>query len=174
MLFRSIMAMIALLVPKTVFLVPLYLFCAKDLNWLNTFKGLIVPGLADAFGLFMLTENMKGLPRDLFDAASVDGANHFQLYYKVALPLSKNIIVTLIILIFMRTWGNLTWPMIIASNQQYYTVSRIINWFNQPDTWVTTDNIMAANFMASIPPILIFIFFQQYVMKGIAYTGLKE
>ena len=168
------LAMVALLVPKTVFLVPLYLLCANQLHWLNTFQGLIVPGLADVFGLFMLTENMKKLPRDLFDAASVDGASHFELYYKIAMPLSKNIVFTLIILTFMRTWSNLTWPMIIESNQNYYTVSRIINWFNQPDTWVSTDNIMAANLMSAIPPILIFIFFQQYVMKGIAYTGLKE
>ncbi len=164
----------SLMVPKTVFLVPLYLLCSNTLGWLNSFKGLIIPGLADVFGVFMMVEGMQKLPRDLFDAAEVDGATHFQLFFKVALPLSKNSIFTLIILTFMRTWSNLNWPMIIESNQDYYTVSRIINWFNQPDTWVTTDNIMAANFMSAIPPILIFIFFQQYVIKGIAYTGLKE
>jgi|GEM_PF-3227303 multiple sugar transport system permease protein len=166
-------AMFALIMPKTVSMIPLYLTVTNKFNWLNTFKGLIIPGLADVFGLFMLRQFIEQIPKDLIDAARVDGASHFSIYYKIVLPLSKNAIFTLAILIFNRTWGQLTWPMIIEQEQNMYTVSRIINWFNQPDTWVTSDSVMAANFMAAIPPLIVFLFFQNYVMKGVAYTGIK-
>lgn len=167
-------AMAALILPKTVSLIPLYLLVANKLGWLNTFRGLIIPHVADVFGLFMMIQFMKKLPRDLIDAAKVDGASHFYIYFKIVLPLSYNVLFTLGIILFNRAWGQLTWPMIICKEQSMFTVSRIVNWFNQPDTWVTADQIMAANLMSAIPPLLIFFFFSKYVMQGVAFTGLKE
>lgn len=167
-------AMTALMLPKTVSLIPLYLLVANKLGWLNTFQGLIIPNVADVFGLFMMIQFMKKLPKDLIDAAKVDGASHFYIYLKIVLPLSYNVLFTLGIILFNRAWGQLTWPMIICKEQSMFTVSRIVNWFNQPDTWVTADQIMAANLMSAIPPLLIFFFFSKYVMQGVAFTGLKE
>ena len=167
-------AMAALMLPKTVSLIPLYLLVANKLGWLNTFQGLILPNVADVFGLFMMIQFMQKLPKDLIDAAKVDGASHFHIYFRIVIPLSYNAIFTLGIILFNRAWGQLTWPMIICKEQNMFTVSRIVNWFNQPDTWVTADQIMAANLMSAVPPLLIFFFFSKYVMQGVAFTGLKE
>ena len=101
--------MLSLMVPSAVTIVPTYLLTAK-LGWLNTMQGLVVPGLASAFGLFMLVQFMKTLPREMLEAARLDGATHFQLYLYFALPLSRNALVTLAILTFMRTWGEFDAP----------------------------------------------------------------
>jgi len=93
------LVMLSMMVPAAATLIPTYLFVAK-LGWLNTMHGLVVPGLASAFGLFMLTQFMKSIPQEMLEAARLDGATHFQLYWFVALPLSKTALVTLAILTF--------------------------------------------------------------------------
>ncbi|HEX2981787.1 MAG TPA: carbohydrate ABC transporter permease [Anaerolineaceae bacterium] len=165
-------ALLSLMVPSAVTLIPTYLLVV-DLGWLNSMQGLVVPGLASAFGLFMLTQFMEDIPHDLLDAARVDGANHFRLYWHVALPLSKNALVTLSILTFMSTWGNLLWPLVIATKPALYTVSRMVNWYNDPMSYTTVDVVMTANLLAAVPPVLFYLLFQRYVMKGITMTGLK-
>lgn len=97
--------MLSLMVPTAVTLIPTYLLTA-GLGWLNTMQGLVVPGLASAFGLFLLIQFMKTIPFEMIEAARLDGANHFQVYRHIALPLSGNALATLAILTFMKTWGN--------------------------------------------------------------------
>ncbi len=116
------LVMLSLMVPTAATLIPTYLFVAK-LGWLNTMQGPVVPGLASAFGLFMLTQFMKSIPREMLEAARLDGATHFQLYWFIALPLSKTALVTLAILTFMKTWGNFIWPLVISQRPEMFTVS---------------------------------------------------
>jgi multiple sugar transport system permease protein len=164
--------MLSLMVPTAVTIVPTYLLTAS-LGWLNTMQGLVVPGLASAFGLFMLIQFMKTIPREMIEAARLDGANHFQVYLHIALPLSGNALVTLAILTFMRTWGNFMWPLIVAPSPQLYTVGQVVGLFNSPYSHQTVDVVMTANLLAALPPLLFFLIFQRKIVEGIAMSGSK-
>jgi len=164
--------MLSLMVPTAVTIIPTYLLTA-ELGWLNTMQGLVVPGLASAFGLFMLIQFMKTLPREMLEAARLDGASHFQLYRYIALPLSKNALVTLAILTFMKTWGNFIWPLIVAPNPELYTVGQVVGLFNSPYSHQTVDVVMTANLLAALPPLVFFLIFQRKIVEGIAMSGTK-
>lgn len=164
--------MLSLMVPTAVTLIPTYLLTA-NLGWLNTMQGLVVPGLASAFGLFMLIQFMKTIPRDMLEAARMDGANHFQIYRYIALPLSKNALVTLAILTFMKTWGNFIWPLVVAPSPNMYTVGQIVGNFNAPFSHQTVDVVMTANLLAALPPLIFFLLFQRKIVEGIAMSGSK-
>jgi multiple sugar transport system permease protein len=164
--------MLSLMVPTAVTIIPTYLLTA-NLGWLNTMQGLVVPGLASAFGLFMLIQFMKTIPREMIEAARLDGANHFELYRYIALPLSKNALVTLAILTFMKTWGNFMWPLIVAPNPDLYTVGQVVGLFNAPFSHQTVDVVMTANLLAALPPLIFFLIFQRKIVEGIAMSGSK-
>ncbi|MER8828167.1 carbohydrate ABC transporter permease [Mesorhizobium sp. M0938] len=171
---RSMFAivMLSLMVPTAVTLIPTYLLTA-NLGWLNTMQGLVVPGLASAFGLFMLIQFMRTIPREMIEAARLDGASHFQIYRHIALPMSRNALVTLAILTFMQTWGNFIWPLIVAPSPQMYTVGQVVGLFNAPFSHVTVDIVMAANLLAALPPLIFFLLFQRKIVEGIAMSGSK-
>ncbi len=124
--FLFILALSALMVPFVVTLIPTYRIVA-ELRWLNSIQGLAIPGMASAFALFLLRQFMENLPKDLLDAARVDGATHFGVYRFVALPLSSNGLVTMGVLGFMFAWGNFIWPLVINSKAQWYTVSLAVS-----------------------------------------------
>ena len=164
--------MLSLMVPTAVTIIPTYLLTSR-LGWLNTMQGLVVPGLASAFGLFMLVQFMRAIPKDMIEAARLDGANHLQIYWHVALPLCRNALVTLAILTFMQTWGNYMWPLIIGTRPEMYTVGQVVGLFNSPLSHHTVDTVMTANLLAAVPPLLFFLIFQRKIVEGIAMSGTK-
>lgn len=166
------LVMLSLMVPTVVTIIPTYLLVA-DLGWLNTMQGLVVPGLASAFGLFLLVQFMRTLPREMIEAARLDGANHFKIYWYIALPLSRNAMVTLAILTFMKTWGNFAWPLIVAPKPEIYTVGQVVGLFNAPFSHQTVDVVMTANLLAVLPPLIFFLIFQRKIVEGIAMSGSK-
>lgn len=164
--------MLSLMVPTAVTIIPTYLLTSQ-LGWLNTMRGLVVPGLASAFGLFMLVQFMRAIPKSMIEAARLDGASHGQIYWHVALPLCRNAMVTLAILSFMQTWGNYMWPLIVGTRPEMYTVGQVVGLFNSPLSHQTVDMVMTANLLAAIPPLLFFLFFQRKIVEGIAMSGTK-
>lgn len=164
--------MLSLMVPTAVTIIPTYLL-TSELGWLNTMRGLVIPGLASAFGLFMLVQFMGAIPKDMIEAARLDGAGHFQIYWHVALPLCRNALVTLAILTFMQTWGNYMWPLIVTTTPDMYTVGQVVGLFNAPLSHQTVDVVMTANLLAAIPPLLFFLIFQRKIVEGIAMSGTK-
>ncbi|WP_244540211.1 carbohydrate ABC transporter permease [Kaistia soli] len=164
--------MLSLMVPTAVTIIPTYLLTSQ-LGWLNTMQGLVIPGVASAFGLFMLIQFMRAIPMDMIEAARLDGASHFQVYWHVALPLCSNALVTLAILTFMQTWGNYMWPLIVSSRPEMYTVGQVVGLFNSPLSHQTVDTVMTANLLAAIPPLLFFLIFQRKIVEGIAMSGTK-
>ena len=164
--------MLSLMVPAAVTIIPTYLLTA-GLGWINTMQGLVVPGLSSAFGLFLLVQFMRSIPRDMIEAARLDGASHFQIYWNVVLPLSRNALVTLAILTFMQTWGNYMWPLIVAPSPHMYTVGQVVGLFNSPYSHQTVDVVMTANLLAAIPPLIFFLIFQRRIVEGIAMSGTK-
>jgi multiple sugar transport system permease protein len=159
-------------VPGAVTLIPLYKIVAA-LGWVNTLQGLAVPWMASPFALFVFKQFMESLPRELLDAAEVDGASHVQTYRLVALPLSMNAAVTLSVLTFMFSWGNFIWPLVISNKPDWYTVSITVSQFFAPSSHATIEVVMSAAFLAAMPPIVFYVFLQRYIIQGIALTGLK-
>ena len=166
------LVLFALMIPTVVTLVPTYLLVA-DLGWINTLQGLAIPGIASAFGLFMLTQFLQDTPKEIMDAALIDGASHFGVYRYVVLPLSTNALVTLSIIIFISTWGNFVWPLVIATKENTFTVSQMINRYNGLFTRASINTIMTVNLLAAVLPLLFFIIFQNKIIKGISMSGLK-
>lgn len=164
--------LLALMVPTAVTIIPTYVLVSR-LGWLNTMEGLVVPGLASAFGLFMLVQFMRAIPKDMIEAARLDGAGHFQIYWHVVLPLCRNALVTLAILTFIQTWGNYMWPLIVGTKEELYTVGQVVGLFNSPLSHHTVDTVMTANLLAAVPPLIFFLIFQRQIVQGIAMSGSK-
>lgn len=170
--FLFLLVLSSLMVPSVVTLIPTYRIVAS-LHWLNSIQGLAVPGIASAFGLFLLRQFMENLPRELMDAAEIDGANHFGVYWYIGLPLSSNGLITLAVLGFMFAWGSFIWPLVINSKAQWYTVSLAVSSYLSVQSWSPPAVTMTACLLAAIPPVIFYIALQRYIVQGIAMSGIK-
>lgn len=171
---RNILFLIALsvlMVPGQVFLLPQYMIMVK-LGWLNTLQAVVVPGLFSAFGTFLLRQFFMGLPKELEEAARLDGCNHFQIYWKVMLPLAKPGLVALGIFTTLWSWNELMWPMIVNSSPDSMTLS--VGLSSLQGQYLTNYPVlMAGSFLAILPMLILFIILQKQFIEGIAITGSK-
>jgi multiple sugar transport system permease protein len=169
--FLFISALSVLMVPGQVFLLPQYMIIVK-LGWLNTLQAVIVPGLFSAFGTFLLRQFFMGLPKELEEAARLDGCNHFQIYWKIMLPLAKPGLVALGIFTTLWSWNELMWPMIVNSSTESMTLS--VGLSSLQGQYLTNYPIlMAGSFLAILPMLILFIILQKQFIEGIAVTGGK-
>jgi len=167
-----IVALSSLMMPAAVTLIPLYKI-AINLDMLNTFQGLAVPGMASALALFIFRQFMESLPRELIDAAEIDGASHIGIYARIIIPLSGNAILTVAVWAFVNAWANYLWPLVILTRPQMYTVSLAAAAHVGQRSWSTVDFAMATYLISAIPPIIIYVFLQRYIIQGFSTTGLK-
>lgn len=163
-----------IMIPGWVTLIPVFTI-VKNLGWLNTYQGLIVPGLTSAMGTFLLRQFFLTIPQDLEDAGFVDGANRLQVYARIMLPLAKPALLTVGLITFMGSWNSLTWPLIIASSDEMRTLPLGLAQLAVLGGWVRIEwgPLMAATLLSILPVMLIYVFLQQYFIRGIALTGLK-
>ncbi|MCM3731146.1 carbohydrate ABC transporter permease [Fictibacillus nanhaiensis] len=160
-----------LMVPMQVTMTPQFILM-KYLGWLDTYQGLILPGLFNAFGTFLLRQFFLGIPKSLEEAAFIDGASHFRVFFQIILPLSKPALATLAIFSFMQSWNNFLWPLIIVSNQDLMTVPLGLSILQ--GRWATDWNLLMAGVVISVIPILaVYLFAQKYFIKGITLSGIK-
>jgi ABC-type glycerol-3-phosphate transport system permease component len=161
-----------LMLPIEVLMVPTFLI-AKTLGWLNTYQGLVIPAVADAFGVFLMRQFMLGIPDSLVEAARIDGAGELRTYFRIVVPLIWPAVLTLAIFTWRETWDAFVWPFIIISEDSLRTVPIGLQRFQEQ--YVTTYNsVMAISTIAMIPLVLLFFFFQRAFIRGIALSGLKE
>ncbi len=163
-----------LMLPVHVRIIPLFILM-KNFGWLDTYQGLIVPGLANAFGIFLMRQFMKSIPEALFDAARIDGCSEFRIFAQIALPLSKPALATLGIFIFMTQWNDFFWPLLVVKSEEMKTLPLAIAALSQAQSgYVSTwPEVMSMAIIITIPTILVAILFQQYFKKGLTLTGLK-
>ncbi|SEG43594.1 carbohydrate ABC transporter permease [Paenibacillus sp. UNC499MF] len=160
-----------LMVPSQVVLIPNFILM-QQFRWLDTFYALIVPGIFSAFGTFLLRQFFMGLPKDLDEAAKIDGCSLFGIYWRIYLPLSKPALVALAIFTILAAWNDFFFPLIMTSSDSMRVLPvGIANFQGQ----YTTDYplLMAGALLATLPMILMFIFLQRYFIEGIAMTGTK-
>ena len=167
-----ILALSSMMIPIAVTIIPAFRILVT-LKWLNSLAGLVVPGLANALALFICRQFMEKLPKELLEAAEMDGTGHFRKYWNIVLPLSRNACITGGVIVFINAWGNYIWPLVVVQKSDMYTVSLLVNYFVSEGGHKTTTQILGALFLAAIVPIIIYIFMRKYVMEGIASTGVK-
>ncbi len=161
-----------LMVPPQILLVPVYLIL-NPLGWLDTPLALIIPAGAGAFGVFLLHQFFKGIPKDLEEAAAIDGCSKLGIYWHVILPLSKPALATLGIFTFIGSWNDFMGPLIFLDSVEKYTLPVGIALF-QTSYYAEYGLTLAASVICTFPIIVVFLFFHKFIIRGIAMSGLKE
>jgi multiple sugar transport system permease protein len=161
-----------LMVPGQILLVPVYLLLNR-LGWLDTPLALIVPAGAGAFGVFLLHQFFLGIPKELEEAAALDGASVFRIFGSVALPLSRPALATLGIFTFVGSWNDFLHPLVFLDSVDRYTLPVGIALF-QTSYSAEYGLTLAASVLCTLPVLLFFLFFQRHIIQGIALTGLKD
>ena len=152
-------------------MIPVYLIWNK-LGMIDTLWALIVPNLANAFGIFLLRQFFRTLPIELEEAARIDGASRLGVLFKIVLPLSGPALATLAVIMFLWTWNDFLWPLVTIYNPNHMTLQIGLTTF-QGAHQSNTNLLMAANVMSMIPVLVLFFVAQRYFIRGIATTGLK-
>lgn len=159
------------LVSLPVILVPLFIL-VKTLGMLNSYTGLIIPSIFNAFGIFLLRQFYLGIPRELEEAAVLDGAGYWRVYWNLILPLSRPILAALAVFFFVYNWNAFLWPLTITNNQHLWVVQIAISSFQQQ--YASSQNyIMAASTVVAAPTLLIFFLFQKQLVESIKASGFR-
>jgi len=160
-----------LMIPFQVTLIPVFIELFH-FGWLDTYQGLILPRATSAFGIFMLRQFFLSVPRELDEAARMDGAGHFRIYWRIILPLAKPALATLAVLHFMNLWNDLLWPLVVTSSTEMRTLPAGLTLFGGQH--VTDHSVLLAGATISLLPLAAAFFLaQRYFVAGIATTGLK-
>ena len=184
--FLFFLGLATMMLPTEVTLIPNYLilkhiplFGGNDIagvgghGWLDSYWGLIVPQLSSAFSIFLLRQYMKSIPDSLIEAARIDGAGHFKIFWKIILPLSKPALAAIAIFTFQFVWGEFYGPLIILSTPDLFTLPLGLALFQQGNRTVW-NLVMAGSVLSLIPVIIIFFIFQKQFVRGISLSGMKE
>jgi multiple sugar transport system permease protein len=168
-LFWSLMA--TMMIPPVMNLVPLY-GLISDIGWVNNYAAMIFPGLGSVFGIFLLRQFFIGIPKELEEAARMDGASSFFIYWKIILPLAKPSLVVLALFTFMANWNDYLWPLIVTTSAEMRTLP--VGLAIMQGTYnIQFGKMMAATILSALPVIILFLFAQKFIIKGIALSGIK-
>lgn len=160
-----------LMIPTTTILVPLFMVC-KAFGITNSYAGLIIPAFFNAYGIFLFRQYYLDFPKELEEAAEVEGCSKIRMFISIVLPLSKPMIVPLTIAFFLGTWNNYLWPLIVNKKEEYQTVqvylANMVSGYSTP--W---NEVIAAAAVAAIPVFILFLLMQRQLQDGIKITGIK-
>lgn len=169
--FIFLTCMLVLMVPTQMIIIPRFLMVMK-VGWVDTFLGIIVPNLPSIYGAFFLRQNFMSLPRELDEAAMLDGCSFFGIYWKILLPLVKNGLIAFGVLTTLWCWNEMLWPLIVVSKERLYVLSiAIANMQGQYATKIPVQ--MTAGVYAMVPMLIVFLIGQKQMLQGIATSGLK-
>lgn len=160
-----------MMIPFQAKVIPLYVMM-RDLGWLDSYQGLIVPNALSVFGVFLMRQSILNIPDELLQAARMDGASEPRIYLTVVLPLSTAAISTLTVLTFLENWDFLFWPLIIISRTKYKTLPLVLAML-QLEHGMRFNELMAASLLSMLPVVILFLIFQRYIVQGLARTGIK-
>ena len=165
--------LIIMAIPFQILLVPLFIQ-VRGFGWDDTYAGLIIPGIMNAFGVFMMRQFAYSIPDELLDAARIDGAGEFRIFWRIVFPLLASGSASLAIIIFLWSWNNFLWPLIIIKDQSLAPIQVGITAFTQTHSsepqWAVA---MAVSTLATLPVAVLFIFFQRYFVEGMLMSGIK-
>ena len=160
-----------LMIPTEMLVIPWYLL-SKNLGWLDSYWGIMFPGIMTGFGTFLMKQFFESVPDDFLDAARIDGLNEFQIWWEVAMPLVTPALSALAIFVFLGNWTAFLWPLIVTSSTDLYTIPVGLSFFSD-EVDVAWELIMTGSSLATIPTLIVFLLFQRYIVRGVMLTGLK-
>ena len=160
------------MVPFITLLIPLYLVMMR-LHLLNTYVALWLPAAVSPFGIFLCRQFIHGIPRDLYDAAKVDGAGDFRIYAQIILPLIKPVLGILAVLTSLASFNSYLWPLVVLNDQSLYTLPLVLAQISTSLGFTNYQAVMAGSLLATVPPLVVLLVFQRYIVQGIALTGVK-
>jgi multiple sugar transport system permease protein len=171
---RLIMGLVlaTLMVPAGITLIPNFVLM-RNLGLVNTYPGLILPFLVGPFGVFLTRQFMYGIPDELIEAARIDGANEWRIFWQVVLPITAPVLATLGILTFLGSWNSFLYPLVMAQEPNMYTLPVALATFATGQYQADHGMLMAGSVVLVVPVLLIFVLFQRWITEGIATTGLK-
>lgn len=160
-----------LMIPTEMLVIPWYLM-SSSLGWLDSYWGIMFPGMMTAFGTFLMKQFFEGVPDDFLEAARIDGLNEFTIWWKVAMPLVTPAISALAIFTFLGNWTAFFWPLIVTTSNDLYTIPVGISSFSdaQDTRW---EMIMTGAALATIPTLVVFLLLQRFIVRGVMLAGLK-
>lgn len=161
-----------LVMPGIMFLIPNYMTIA-NLKWIGTIQGVIAPGLSGVFGVFFMRQFFQGLPRELEEAAYIDGAGIFRTFWSVVLPLSKGPIITLGIITFLTSWNDYLWPLLILGGDRQDLTLPVGLATLQGQYTFDYGKLMAGALVLTLPVLTLYAVFQRYIIRSISMTGIK-
>ena len=166
-----LVCMTVLMVPTQMIIIPRFIMTMR-LGWLNSFAGIIIPNLPSIYGVFFLRQNFMTLPRELDEAAMIDGCSFFGIYWRILLPLLKNGLIAFGVRTTLWSWNEMLWPLIVTSKQSLYVLSiALANMQGQYAQKIPTQ--MAAGVLAMAPMLLVFLIGQKQMLEGIALSSIK-
>lgn len=162
-----------LMIPFQILVVPLFIEI-KAFGWENSYPGLIIPGMMNAFGVFMMRQYAADLPNELLEAGRVDGAGEFHMFLRLVLPLLAPALTSLAIIVFIWAWGSFLWPLVIVQDRELTVLAVGLTNYSQPyqhaPMWGAA---LAASTVATVPIAAIFVFLQRYFIKGLTAAAVK-
>jgi multiple sugar transport system permease protein len=168
-LFLGVLA--TMMLPYSVLLIPTYLI-VWSLGLANTIPGVVVPGFASAYSIFMLRQFFLNIPLELEDAARIDGCSRLRIFFQIIVPLAQPALVTIAIFTFIGEWSSFIWPLVVLSSDKLYPITVGIALFRGEHS-LYYDRVFAASLLATVPLLVIFFLGQRYIIGGISLTGLK-
>lgn len=160
-----------MMIPIQVLIVPLFVEL-KTFGLLNTYLGALLPTFASAFGIFLLRQAINQVPRELDEAATIDGAGHFRIFFSIVLPNIRPALATLVVFAFMGSWNSFLWPLVVLRSPELQTLPIALAGL-QGQYVSEWDVIMAGSVVSVIPMLALYIFAQKYVIQGVASSGIK-
>ena len=170
-----IVVIFTLMIPSQIYMVPNYLLM-RDLGWLDSYHALIWPAAPNVFGLFLLRQFFSTFPRELEEAATVDGASRLRIYWQLMIPVNRNALIALGIFVFLHSWNDLFWPLIVLSRVENRTLpvglAVLAGAYGAGDAFTEPALIMAASSMSSIPVLIVYVIFQRRITQSFMLTGM--
>lgn len=170
--FFFLLILATLMVPVQVTSVALYILLSR-IGWVDTYLGILAPNFASAFGVFMIRQGIKSIPLDLIEAARMDGAGETRIVLTIIAPLIKTTLATVAMILFLGSWNDFLWPVIVINSQGLRTIPVGIALFKDPYGSINYGPLMAATVISTGPMLVAYIISQKYMIRGIALTGLK-
>jgi multiple sugar transport system permease protein len=153
-------------------LIPLYVLM-QQLGWLSSYQALVLPELATAFGVFLLRQFFMSLPGELEDAARIDGANSWHVFWRILMPLSQPALAALAIFSFRWSWNDFTWPLIAMNKQEMFTLPVALSLLRSAYTSESYGPIMAGAVVSALPLLVVFLIANRHIVEGVQLSGLK-
>ena len=170
-----VIVIFTLMIPSQIYMIPNYLL-VRDLGWLDTYNAVIWPAAPNVFGLFLLRQFFSTFPRELEEAATVDGASRWRIYWQLMVPVNRNALIALGIFVFLHSWNDLFWPLIVLSRVENRTLpvglAVLAGAYGAGDSFSEPALIMAASSMSSIPVLIVYVIFQRRITQSFMLTGM--